>query len=461
MFLTDESEFFNVAKLSGTLASLILPKQKEYPLARVMPMREENVDKIEMDIAKSYPAGMTPATINGTSSPIASMKMGGGRISWSAQEWREKYVFTAKELQTVRKLGTRDEKVAASRMVLAAQVRLRVALENRFEWMRARAIQDGALTYTPQGGTGTVTITYVHPESLEPALSGNARWSQAATATPLDNLVTWMDLFSPLAYDNSMPIVMYNSTVERYLRACASIKTIFDLRFKYNNGTTAPLQAGASSLTPSPALKQIITEYVGDIGIVISDAGLNVTGDVSAAASAAATTIYCQDGDFLKRLSDDITTNTTTKLQIVSAAGGRDVQQRTATAVNTGTGAITVDALERAVPIGAQIGFSTRFLDNDKVLMFRQFVDLDSLYTGDDSPTGLDSSENPAMGNLGSIVAVNNYYDPEIAPSPGFFSKMVKTESDPPRLEVIGMATALPRIDYPELYLRATVHASS
>ena len=66
----------------------------------------------------------------------------------------------------------------------------RDALDLREEWMAAKAVQDGQVTVVGEDYP-EVTVGFGRKPSQTKILTGNARWGQAATATPIDDIRAW------------------------------------------------------------------------------------------------------------------------------------------------------------------------------------------------------------------------------------------------------------------------------
>lgn len=68
----------------------------------------------------------------------------------------------------------------------------REAIERRWDWMASKAVIDGSVTVAGDDYP-SVTVSFGRDASLTTQLTGTARWSQVATANPLQDLATLND----------------------------------------------------------------------------------------------------------------------------------------------------------------------------------------------------------------------------------------------------------------------------
>lgn len=453
MQLDAANDFLSPSNLTGVLKSIILRKGA-FKLATWLPGTEVDHDKVEMDIAKARLDGMTPAVADLAESPIAPKFRDGASISFEAQEFREKHVLFGADFELIRRLGTDSDRVSQAQLILKYQQDLRQRLENRLEYMRAQALCDGQVTYQIEGTGNTLTVSYNHPAYLEPTLTGTDAWNDLSASTPLDDIVEWTELFDHLPVEGYS--LLYGREVERLLRRNEQLRDLA-LGLWYATGINKIPERITNTQVASGTMLNLIRDHIGSpITMEVYDGGVNLVSQLAAPVAAPSTTVTVRNvADFGPTFGTD------SEVQIVDRAN-RLVTKATVASVNAVTNVVTFTApLTQSFGLGAEVAFRRLFMPEDCVLMKGNFIpslEDNSVASFPGFEEGVGQTSVPTTG-VGSVVSVRNRYGfEENERRPGMWSVMHKHEKgDPPHAELIIGIKCLPKIDYPEFYVRASV----
>jgi len=119
----------------------------------------------------------------------------------------------------------------------------RESIERRWDWMAARAVIDGSVTVSGDDYP-TVTVDFLRDPSLAIQLSGTARWSQTATASPLEDLEAVSDSSFNLGLAPITDLVFGTTAWKNFLK---NSEVLFLLN-KFYGGSTSEFQR--TVLTP-------------------------------------------------------------------------------------------------------------------------------------------------------------------------------------------------------------------
>lgn len=125
-------------------------------------------------------------------------------------------------------------------------------IQNRWEWMAARAVIDGAVTVTGEDYP-TVTVDFGRDPSLTSTLLGTARWG-LLTATPLKDIETMRRRVQRLASSSITRLVFGLDAWDKFV-ANKAVKDLLDSRYR----------GSSSEYTRAPA-EGLPFEYKGSIG---------------------------------------------------------------------------------------------------------------------------------------------------------------------------------------------------
>lgn len=434
----------NTAALSGVLAGTLVRKRKG-SLEPLMPLITVDDDRVILDISKSFDGGMSPITVPGTPSPIMSKSINaGGRMVFEAVEVREKVVVDASDMRSIRRLGTEDEEISIDTAVLKYTMHLKRRLETRQEWMRAKALFNGSFSYS-HATTGEVfTINYPHPAYLEP--NAGTAWTNAA-ALPLSDMSSWAQLFKnmPMADDSPIRVIMSPTTVMN-IKNTDQFKNLYADAWKSRNmSVSQDLAAGGDIITD--AMRVIFSDFLGTrFTWETYDSSVMHYSSVASVVSDVATTIVVLDATGMEIGDTVILQDRATGVRI----------ERALTGVNLTTNTLTIAAATGvAFPVGTVVTARKPLMPQNKVIMLGT-PELNLSTLEDQLIQGVLDSENPILpdATIGKMVSTRNKYHVTDR-SPGYFSYTIENDGDPPRTEIIGGIMVLPRIDYPELFVRA------
>lgn len=444
-------DFLCPENLTGVLKSIV-PRKGTMLLSQVLPVELVDAEMVSMDIAKARPVGMTPAVADGAETPIAPKYRGASRVSFEAQDWREKHVFFGSDYACIRRLGTHEDRVVASDVVVVqrAMADLRSRLDNRLEWMRGQALTEGQLQFEIGDNGAISTIQYNHPSFLRPSLTGTDVWSDTANSKPIDDFEDWKELIDDLPVEGTYR-VMYTKEIEKLLRKNASLADYYTDIWT-NTATTAysPEKLGRNDV-PSRGIGEVMKYFLGgDIEMTIYDGAMNYNTEISVTTATNPTTLVVQDATKFEAGDKIRLTDRASSQFGIGEVDTVDVATRTIT---------LTAAVQGTFPVGTIVHTRRKFIDDKYVLMFGNYrEDLEDKEV-DQMFTGFQEGVN-AMGPsfIGTVAAVRNkYFLEDERRAPGFYSKMLLPEEDPPQQQVIAGIKALPRIDYPEFYICANV----
>lgn len=125
-------------------------------------------------------AGMTPFVAPGAPAPSTGLD-GIGAGSAKAAYFKEKMYFDEEFLNNLRQVGTWATYQKAERQLAKGMQKLRRRIDRRREWMCAKMVVDGTMTYATKGGV-KFTVDYGIPESHK--TTPTYAWG-ASNSTPL------------------------------------------------------------------------------------------------------------------------------------------------------------------------------------------------------------------------------------------------------------------------------------
>ena len=122
-------------------------------------------------------------------------------------------------------------------LLLANQIREHEEMvENRLEWMAAKALHDGSITISGEDYQ-SVVVDFGRHADLEPAtLSGTARWSQS-TGLPLDDIETTAQLVNDRSYGAVVDDVVMDFLAWGYFRKRMEANVNFSTQWRLGNSS--------------------------------------------------------------------------------------------------------------------------------------------------------------------------------------------------------------------------------
>lgn len=396
-------------------------RANQYPLAPLLPLVNENVDKIIMDIDKASRGGMTPAVALGSETPIWG-RDGRGQAEFEAAEFREKVVLFEKDIYNIRKIGT-DADLEDARGILARRYAgLQTRLQNRIEWMRRQVLFDNQVRAEMSDGTELV-VNYVHPSHLRIELTGADLWSDPASdpIAMLQDIVQDFTLttgFSPAKIILPLGGFMHLTRNARFREI--SINSFGSFRGDRN------------------AISDLMQTFLGIGNIEEVTSQMQFTGEALADAAAGTSVLVLDEVEELE-VGDTV---------IIKSARTRESNRLTVASIvgNTVTFVETF-TLVGGVRRGDPYAYSKSIIPRDKLLIVGQ-TDLPVSTEGN----GANGPDMTLMG-LGNVVSTLSGYANMENRKPGLFSKKRDIlDGDPPRIEQVIGIRALPRVEYNEAW---------
>lgn len=389
----------------------------EFRLAAEMPIRPIEQSRIRYDIRKGA-GGMTQAAVKGAESPIVAF-FGAAMAEFEPAEWREKVILTEDEMLALRELGTYEDVEKVSTIIAKHLAALRTRLETRMEWTRWQALL-GSMSYVAKDVE--LSVDYHIPTELKPTLTGADLWT-ASASTPMDDFLEWLEKFRDLLAQPQG--AMFNHKMFRVLLQNAQVRALRDSLFVGQTNT--------GMLTPEN-LKLVFNHFAG-IGYDVYDGGYFEYTDLTAAVASSGTSLVVRDlgtiaaGDSLW-LTD-----------VAGSVAGRT--KLTVTAVTASTKTITVASpgADRTYAAGSTVRVKKYFIPDGKFII-----------------KGALPASTEGGAQWAEIIAASHLYGPNpLQPATGIFAKtVVHEDADPPKIELIVGARALPVVYHSDVNLIAT-----
>lgn len=131
--------------------------------------------------------GMSPFVVPGSPAPVIGID-GYTSSHVKVAYWAEKTFFDEVFLNNLRKPGSL-EKADAQRQLGRQLLKLIYRSQRRKEWMCAKAVVDGRLTYTAPGKAGMFTVDYRRPAANSVTLAENRKWGTGSERNPVEDVM--------------------------------------------------------------------------------------------------------------------------------------------------------------------------------------------------------------------------------------------------------------------------------
>lgn len=411
----EQNELLRPAYITKVLDS-IYPDPSQYALTNEVPVVTQEGEMVVVDVRHQM-GGMTQAVAEGAESPIIEQR---GRAQWSFQpaHFREKVLLSEKDVKAIRRLGTASEVETAQQKMTEILGDLRMRVETRIEWAKWAMVY-GTLSVAQEDVQ--FSIDYKIPSEFTPTLTGADLWS-AATSDPVSDMVDWLEVYRD---EGTVPeYFQYNLKVEKELLMNEKIRDLRDSLFVG--------QANMGNLTRKN-LSVVLNAYAGMEGRVY-DKGYYFTFKITSAITNISTTFTVNENPGIA-IGDTI---------VVQQKGEPLTRVKIAVTNVSGT-TIT----------HAAIGGSTTFAVGSWGRAKKHFISDASFIIRGSVPPG-------TMGgtNWAEFISTNHVYGPGgiMSPQPGIFAKtIIKSDDDPPRIEVIAGVSGLPVLYHPTVNLVASV----
>lgn len=425
-----------------------------YGFARYFTDRAHDSRSIQLDISRLQGTGMMPATAPTSSTTVIGSRAGVSRISYGVQDWREKKEYDASDVVKLRRLGTLDEDdpeaASTSQLIASGLLELRARLENRLEKLRVDSLVEGEIVYRLVNGS-MQQVAYPVPSNLQKTLLGGDRWSET-TATPADDIKEWAEEFNDLAVSNLYELTV-TPAVNRALRNTDQWKQLGNAIFQNTGNPNWVAGRLESDFVIDQTTSAFLSAYVGQgVTYHVYRGSTQGVSEVVIDAASGATTLTLDSIIDLGRLEAGDT------ISLVNRAVG--IINERVTVASVAGNVVTLDApLGSAVPRGTQVVKRVHFMDQSKILFAAKFDERETASRREDSLPLFENGRGQITPTTGaSMMYAPNEYDLNNLNKSGVFVKYNDLgDNDPPRAEVVLGTAALPRIDYTEFFLRATV----
>lgn len=190
--------------------------------SNLFPTNQYPSDSIEWEIEYSS-GGMTPFVAPGSVAPAVGLD-GISHANASAAYWKEKMFFDEVFLNNLREPGTYATYQTALRHLAKGARKLRYRCDRRREWMCAKMLTDGTLTYLKQGGT-KLSVSYGIPDRHLITLEDSRRWDGGSARNAQEDI---FDAKIMLADDAGVGVeyAICNSTVLKTLMFDTGIQAL-------------------------------------------------------------------------------------------------------------------------------------------------------------------------------------------------------------------------------------------
>lgn len=339
----------------------------------MLPETNYDSDTIKWEIEYGS-AGMTPFVAPGAVAPATGMD-GVSEASAKAAFMKEKMYFDEEFLNNLRKPGTDATYHTAERKLSRGTQKLRRRIDRRREWMIAKMLVDGTLTYNSTGGI-QFTINYGVPDSHSTTLTGNDVWGTGSARNPIGD---FFDINNTLIDDVGKKadiVVMNSSTLQLLLQDNGYNATYFD----GIQGLLKKSAFGSGDLFSNPS--KVIGNLLGIGDITVYDELYETTGWLTAAITTTGTTAYVDD-------ATDFEVGTVRLYNMLT----NTYADALCTAVDKATNALTIDTGGFGVAgVGGRdkIIMRKKFIADNKVLMIVKNVDGDPIGEWMAAPYGVD-----------------------------------------------------------------------
>lgn len=364
--------------LNKLISAFVRPPNNFF--SNLFPTAQYDSDTIDWEIEYGS-GGMTPFVAPGAVAPAIGID-GIGSASAKAAFWKEKMYFDEEFLNNLREPGSVATYMKAERHLSRGAQKLRWRCDRRREWMIAKMLLDGTLTYTQQGGI-KFTVSYGIPTNHMVTLDDSRNWKDGASRNCIEDI---FDAKQQLA-DDARVVPNYaimNTQMLKVLMFDTALQTLLS-KSNFGNG----------DLFANPA--QVIGSLLGIGKLTIYDELYEVQAWLTS--TVASTTIYLDDvSDF----------EVGGKARFVNMTEYNSYEDEVITAVDKVNGTITVGQQPSASFVGGR----------DKVIMRKKFIQDNEFLLFSDTQNGTKVAEfmEAPYGNTrrwGFFADTKDEWDPE------------------------------------------------
>lgn len=317
-------------------------------------------------------AGMTPFVAPGAVAPATGMD-GVSEASAKAAFMKEKMYFDEEFLNNLRKPGTDATYHTAERKLSRGSQKLRRRIDRRREWMIAKMLVDGTLTYNSTGGL-QFTVNYGVPDAHKVTLATNDKWAAGSTRNPMSDFFDGNQVLIDDVGKKADITIMNSNTLQVLLQDNGVGATGWD----GIQGLLKKSAFGSGDLFSNPS--SVIGNLLGIGDISVYDEHYETTGWITAAFAADATTVYLDDAtDFEAGTVRFFNMLTNTYVDVTCSA-----VDKAANTLTVGvTGAVFVAGRDKVI-------MRKKFIADNKVLMIAKDVDGAAIGEWMAAPYGVD-----------------------------------------------------------------------
>lgn len=343
------------------------PNPAEMVFSNMFPSRQYPSDQVEWEVQYGS-VGMTPFVAPGSIAPT----VGGDGIGYgsaSCAYMKEKTFLDEMLLNNLRKVGTDRELETAQAQIVRRLNKLKARCANRREWMVAKALCEGAISYQNTKGM-KISVSFGIPTQNLITLTGDDVWGTGTDRNPSQDL-NEVKAFLADEYGYAPSVYMMNSNTQRLLMFDAKIQDLAKTS-AFNIGN--PMGTNAT---------RVIAEILGIGNLSINDAMFEVesfiTGDVTGGST---TTIYVED-------SSDFEIGG--KVRFVNSLTPSVWETKTISAVDKVNSTITVSVAPTNSYVRGRdrVIMKKKYIPDNKILMFTPSVGGESIIEIFEAPHGL------------------------------------------------------------------------
>jgi len=381
------------------LEEAYVPQPKKYVMQQFYPLTPVDTRNVKWDERSPLNYGLTLPSVPGAESPIIK----GGHLKQFEVEpihFREKYVFRQDEAVALRQPGTTGGLMSPPEMVAEKHAWIRGRIQDRFEWMGWNAAR-GRIAINENNVN--VTYNYNIPAHLNVTLAGNNRWNQAATANPLNDIMSMMALSRGFGW-------RFGSCWMNAATADVALQ-ITQFRNFFRDAMQGGVLTGTNIFTID-LLEKILKVHLRDTPeIMVWDEGYYIERPITVHANTGAFAVTVDDATFFEQ-GDQVT--------LVGGASN-DQQLMTLNGGPVGNQLNFLTATTATYEVGSVVRAHKKHIPDGLVFFMPEF--------GPGIPTLGKTFLTPTEWSPGSLMA----------PKPGvFFETHDHTNEDPKRIELIG-----------------------
>lgn len=319
-----------------------IPTPPNLFFSNMFPSTNYPSDSIEWEVTYGS-SGMAPIIAPGAKGPKIGID-GLGRATAQAAFMKELMYFDESFLNNLREPGTHDKKMMAQKQLANGLRKLTYRNMRRKEWMFAKMLTDGEISYSGESKGVKFSVDYGIPTNHKVTLADSDKWGTGTNRNPVEDIMDAKIALSEDAMVNPNWTIM-NTTTLKLLMFDASLQALL-----------SKSAFGDGDLFNPARTTQVLASLLGISAIYIYDELYEVESYLTSAVTADSTTdIYVEDArDF----------EVGGKLRFVDSSERNSWEDETISAVDLDNNKITVSTAP-----------STSYKAvEDKVVMKRKFV---------------------------------------------------------------------------------------